>query len=239
MPKPPRHNYTETINGISFPMIFVKGGEFFMGDNKGYRIQIPDFHIGQTPVTQEQWRAIMGADPPELYFKGNTRPVERVSWDDIVSGTKETLGISFLEAFNQKARYEGYQLPSESMWEYAARGGKRSEGYIYAGSNNLKEVGWYRENSHRETKPVGLKLPNELGLYDMSGNVFEWCADDWKASLEGTPADGSPRRVEGEKERMVRGGSWYFFGNNCRVAFRDGDYSGTRDNDLGFRLARY
>jgi formylglycine-generating enzyme required for sulfatase activity len=102
MPTPPRHNYTETINGIEFPMVFVDGGIFFMGEDENYPIQVPDFHIGQTPVTQEQWRAVMGGDPARLYFKGNTRPVERVSWDDIVQGTSKTGNIAFLDAFNQK-----------------------------------------------------------------------------------------------------------------------------------------
>ena len=155
----------------------------------------------------------------------------------------------FLQALNDKTdaarqRHEEdglkYRLPSEAQWEYAARGGKNQPEIRFAGSRNLKEVGWYDDNSHSETKPVGLKLPNELGLYDMSGNVDEWCADHWQDSLEGIPKDGRPRLLEGQKKA-----AWFVAGlgttinNYCRVADRYRYDSNDRYDNIGFRLARY
>ncbi|NJL76778.1 MAG: formylglycine-generating enzyme family protein [Saprospiraceae bacterium] len=133
---------------------------------------------------------------------------------------------------------ENYCLPSEAQWEYAARGGQQSKGFEYAGSHNLKEVGWYKTNSHSETKPVGLKKANELGLYDMSGNVREWCADEWNDDFQNAPKDGSPAKGD-NSEFVVRGGSWIFGANDCSVSVRDRDDSDGRDFDIGFRVSLY
>lgn len=142
---------------------------------------------------------------------------------------------------NPKSKFSGgYRLPTEAEWEYAARGGPNPEGrprYEYAGGNKLDEVGWYSENSHRETKPVGLKLPNELGIYDMSGNVWEWCEDQWHGNYEGAPADGSAwRGQEQGAARVSRGGSWGDDAGLCRCASRFYWLPQLRYIHVGFRL---
>ena len=208
---------------------------------------LPDFHLCKYPVTQAQWKKIMGDNPS--YFKGDDLPVEQVSWDD---------AQAFLKKLNATlpAGQKPYRLPSEAEWEYAAKGGNQSKGFEYAGSNDLKEVGWYWENSgdkplsgnwnwaritanNCKTHPVGRKKPNELGLYDMSGTVWEWCQDVWHEDLKGTPADGSARTSGGDQSRrVVRSGSWNDYSNNCRAAARGGDYTDNRNDFIGFRLAR-
>jgi formylglycine-generating enzyme required for sulfatase activity len=195
-----------------------------------HKVTVKDFYLSKYPVTQALWRAVMGDDPPELAFKGSGhRPVERVSWDDTQL---------FIQQLNERTG-ESYRLPTEAEWEYAVRGGIYSNRYKYAGSNKLKEVGWYDENSHDETKPVGLKFPNELGLYDMSGNVYEWCADVWHENYEDAPSDGSAWMEGGEQNRrVVRGGSWGNSSDYCRVAYRYRVIQGSRYYDFGFRLAR-
>jgi len=222
-------------------LVFIEGDTFRMGtpedNHEGHGrerpvhdVTVPSFYLAKYPVTQRLWQAVMGSDPERLAFKGSgSRPVERVSWDD---------AQEFIQKLNQLTG-ERYRLPSEAEWEFAARGGIDSNGYKYAGSNKLKEVGWYDENSHGETKPVGLKFPNELGLYDMSGNVREWCEDVWHDNYEGAPDDGSAWVKGGEQNfRVVRGGSWYYFVNYCRVSYRFFDLADIRDYFFGFRLAR-
>ncbi|WP_353484869.1 SUMF1/EgtB/PvdO family nonheme iron enzyme, partial [Haliscomenobacter sp.] len=153
-------------------LVLVPGGTFMMGsdDPEAYddekeihAVTLPDFAIGKYPVTQALWAAIMGDNPAN--FQGANRPVEQVSWED---------AQRFLQKLNatdtRLAADQHFRLPSEAEWEYAARGGQKSEGYRYTGSNVLDEVGWYNQNSHGQTQPVGLKLPNELGICDMSGN---------------------------------------------------------------------
>lgn len=239
-------NYIETINGVSFKMIFVKGGKVtFEYDDQKAEITVPDCYLAETPVTQALWRAVMGKDPEHLRFKGqDNNPVERVSWLDIVEGNKDTSEPAFLNQLNDsnQLQYEDYRLPSEAMWQFAAQGGNQTNGYKYAGSNHLKEVGWYHRNSHGETKPVKLKMPNELGFYDMSGNVWEWCQDKWIKDIKKLPRTGLPnQKGDNEKEdiRVVRGGSWNDFDVNYRLSFRNGDYSDNRLNIIGFRLSRY
>lgn len=240
----PAETYTETLpDGTSFEMIKIEGGSFMMGDDEsGYsdekpahRVTVPDFYLAKYPVTQALWQAVMGENPAR--FKGADRPVEQVSWDD---------AQKFIEKLNDQTG-KTYRLPSEAEWEYAARGGKNAlarqeigKDIIYAGGNKLKEVGWYGENSHGETKPVGLKLPNELGLYDMSGNVREWCADVWHSNYEGAPEDGSAWLSGGEQNwRVVRGGSWNYVDLLCRVSFRSWDLTDSGYDYIGFRLAGY
>ena len=232
------------INNHVFEMIHIPAGHFDMGDEHGdlisysqpikKNIHVNTFWMATYLTTQLLWQEVMDGENPSK-FKGMDRPVERVSWDEVQV---------FLEKLNnskeglEQHREDGlkYILPSEVQWEYVARGGK-NDGLKYAGSNNLKEVGWYDENSHNESKPVRKKLPNELGLYDMSGNVWEWCADDWVGNLESI-TDDQPRKAD-TKRRTVRGGAWYNNDNNCRTAFRFRFDSGDHDIDIGFRIARY
>ncbi|MBX2893595.1 MAG: SUMF1/EgtB/PvdO family nonheme iron enzyme [Saprospiraceae bacterium] len=240
----------DPIRKLEADMVAVAGGTFTMGcqdekrDGQCYddekpprQVRVADFAIGRFEVTQAQWRAVMGSDPPELYNTGcDECPVERVSWNDIQEFLKK------LNALTGKT----YRLPSEAEWEYAARGGAKSRGYLYGGSNNLDEVGWYAENAkkgntfgaQKTTRPVGTKKPNELGLYDMSGNVWEWVEDDWHGSFSGAPTDGrawvdGPRGVY----RVYRGGGWGRTSGNCRAAARDAWEPTFRDTGVGFRLA--
>ena len=242
---------TYTANGYPFQMVQVEKGSFLMqGDHE---ITFPaDFELGQYPVTQALWEAVMGENPS--HFKGAERPVERVSWDDIM-GTEEgkkqnKAKLGFLERLNALPEIAAlnaaagcrFGLPSEAQWEYAARGGHygRTRGYESAGSNYLPEVGWYNENSQQQTHPVGRKRPNALGLYDMSGNVWEWCEDVWDNSYQDAPEDGSARVKDGKEDiRVVRGGSWLSIDDLSRAALRNGNYADYRGYHLGFRLSRY
>ena len=145
-----------------------------------HEVQVPGFYIGKYPVTQALYSLITGENPSRS--KGDNHPVEQVSWEE---------AKAFIQQLNQNTR-KNYRLLTEAEWEYAARGGKFSEDYLYAGSDNLKEVGWYEENnSPNGTKAVGQKLPNELGIFEMSGNVDEWCEDDYHETYNGAPTDGS------------------------------------------------
>jgi formylglycine-generating enzyme len=227
-----------TVNGHIFRMVVVEKGSFLMQGK--HKITFPeDFELGQYPVTQALWEAVMGESWPHLRFQGKDRPVECVSWDDIRGKG------GFLDRLNALITPEdGYRfaLPSEAQWEYAARGGRYGAAFPseYAGSNYLPEVGWYTDNSQRETQRAGRKQPNVLGLYDMSGNVWEWCEDDWHDDYNGAPTDGrawvdSPRG----SFRVGRGGGWYDYPQLCRAAFRNDFRPSSRLNYfLGFRLAR-
>ncbi len=216
-------------------MICVEGGAFLMGsegeeasswEKPVHEVQLDSFYIGKFPVTQALWKAVMNENPS--FFNGDSRPVESVSWEN---------AQQFLDKLNEITG-KAYRLPTEAEWEYAARGGQQGKGYKYAGSNKLKEVGWYWENAHFETKAVGLKYPNELGIFDMSGNVWEWVEDHWHGNYNGAPADGSAwvDREEG-MSRVLRGGSWGDDPRNCRCTIRDDDRPQIRVNDVGFRLA--
>ncbi len=227
-------------NGIELDleMIEVPAGSFMMGSEKWKYTQPvhkvtfdKPFFIGKYPVTQRLWKQVMGENNNPSRFKGDSRPVEMVSWD---------MAKEFINKIN---KYTGktYRLPSESEWEYAARGGKEiaKENLTFSGSNRLKEVGWYNRNSLKETKPVGLKMPNQLGIHDMSGNVREWCEDKWNDNYDWYTNDGSPF-LSGETDlRVVRGGSWYYDVINCSVFDRGWNFPDYRTDNIGFRLARY
>lgn len=209
---------------IKIDMISIKEGTFHFGDKVS--VTLSDFKIGKYPVTQAQWREIMGNNPS--HFKGDDLPVETVSWYE---------AVEFIQKLN-KLTGENYRLPTEAEWEYAARGGRLSKGYKYAGSDNVDEVAWHEGNSNDKTHPVGSKAPNELGLHDMSGNVWEWCEDDWHINYQGAPTDGrawvdSPRG----DGRVLRGGSWDDYAGSCRVSVRGGNAPAGRNTDVGFRLA--
>lgn len=242
MSDPTPEIHTETIKTregalFSFRMIEVIGGIFDMGaddedafnDEKPiHQVTVPGFWMGEFPVTQALWQAVLGENPS--YFPGLDRPVEQVSWDMITQ--------RFLLALNKQTG-QNYRLPTEAEWEYAARGGSHHSPYRYAGSHRLKDVAWYYENSHGETKQVGLKQPNALGLYDLSGNVDEWCADHKHENYEGAPTDGSAWIDKGDEGRLrvLRGGSWHDFDPRyCRVSYRDDNAPGKDFSSVGFRL---
>ena len=232
-------SFTEVLpNGVSFEMIFVEGGEFDMGakekeadkeDKPVHRIKLDSFFIGKLLVVQVLWENIMGDNPSS--FKGDNLPVENVSWDDT---------IDFLEKLNMLTDKQ-YRLPSEAEWEYAARGGIYCEDYIFSGSDKLKEVGWFIDSNVSETSPVGQKYGNELGLYDMSGNVWEWC-NDWysgkyyKQCLKKRIVNNPKGPLVG-KERIFRGGSWYSEINYCKTSYRNKRRPSHKGNNIGFRLA--
>jgi sulfatase modifying factor 1 len=233
------------VHGHTFHTILVEKGTFTMGsDNSEYNFEKPahqvtitaDFELSEYPVTQALWQAVMGAEWQETYFKGADRPVENISWDD-AQGFLVEMNKWYRDSGQAAGRPGVFCLPTEAQWEYAARGGRygKSLSFEYAGSNRLEEVGWYRGNSHGETRPVGRKQPNVLGLYDMSGNVWEWCQDWYGSYSSGSVTD--PVGPNSGSDRVCRGGSWSFSGGYCRVAGRYYDPPGDRDGSLGFRLA--
>jgi formylglycine-generating enzyme required for sulfatase activity len=223
-----------TVNGIAFSMIQVQGGTFNMGatseqqkpdnDEKPvHQVTLLDYYIGETEVTQALWNAVMGTNPSA--FKGDNLPVETISWKDC-----QTF-ISRLNALTGQK----FRLPTEAEWEFAARGGNNSRGYQFSGSNNLSEVAWFSDNSLECTHDVKTKGPNELGIYDMSGNVWEWC-QDWKESY-GTKAVMNPTGATAGTDRVHRGGSWFNYAQYCRLAFRFYNTPECRSDFLGLRLA--
>ncbi len=227
-------DFTEKIGNTAFDMIAVKEGTFKMGDEHNdlwdatkpvHNVNIKDFFIAKYQVTQKLWQEIMGNNPSN--FKGDNLPVETVSWDDVQE---------FIKKLNSKTSKK-YRLPSEAEWEFAARGGTESNGYKYAGSNNIDEVAEYRRNNGKNTKNVGGKKANELGIYDMSGNVWEWCQDKWNDDYKGAPTDGSAWESGSGSLRVYRGGGWSINAGYCRVAYRYYYYADARSNNLGFRLA--
>lgn len=227
---------TFTANGVSFEMIYIAPGEFMMGDEVGdldsnfrpvHRVRLGGYWMAKYPVTQRLYQAVTRKNPSE--FTGNEeRPVERVCWND---------AQAFIKQLNALAG-DGFRLPTEAEWEYAARGGAKSRGYRYAGSNELGEVAWYLDNSGKQTYPVGQKKGNELGLYDMSGNTFEWCKD-WYASdyYARSPLD-NPKGADNGNRRVVRGGSWFGDGDYCRVACRRSNDPANFNVNIGFRVCR-
>ena len=226
---------TVTVNGVSFRMIGVQGGTFTMGatseqgsdafdDEKPvHQVTLSSFSIGETEVTQELWQAVMGSNPS--YFKGARRPVEQVSWEDCQD---------FIRRLNSLTG-RNFRLPTEAEWEYAARGGNRSNGYKYAGGSSIGDVAWYTDNSSSTTHDVGTKRANELGLYDMSGNVWEWC-QDWYGSYS-SGSQTNPRGASSGSYRVNRGGCWATIARGCRVSNRCNDTLTSRNGSLGMRLA--
>jgi formylglycine-generating enzyme required for sulfatase activity len=215
-------------------MVFVQGGTFWMGcsqEQQGscdddesplHSVTVSSFHIGKYEVTQAQWKLIMGNNPSN--FKGDNLPVENVSWHD---------AQEFISRLNA-ATGKRYRLPTEAEWEYAARGGNKSAGYKYSGSHNLNNVAWFKDNSGSTTHVVGTQLPNELGIYDMSGNVREWCSD-WYGSYS-TAAQRDPIGANSSSYRVGRGGSWYGSASSCTVSIRGDNTPSYRDNNVGFRV---
>ena len=224
------------VERIRSCMLEVQGGSFLMGatqeqgedaletEKPAHAEKVGDFMICRYPVTQGEWEALMGDNPSD--FRGDPQlPVETVSWED---------AMSFIALLNSLTD-GGYRLPTEAEWEYAARGGHLSKGFRYSGGDDPDEVAWTRGNSGARTHPVGLLKPNELGLYDMSGNVWEWCAGPWRDYTS------DPSVVPDERpypnHRASRGGSWLSDPMFARVSSRSGDIRSYRGHDSGFRLA--
>ncbi|MDZ7878180.1 MAG: SUMF1/EgtB/PvdO family nonheme iron enzyme [Saprospiraceae bacterium] len=245
------HPQTFKDSPLAFNMIAIEGGTFDMGsedyaDEKPvHKVTLTDYWLCEHPVTQAVWEYIMGSNPS--HFKGANRPVENVSWDDIADKKNVNNFLSKLNKDTEGSRppRTEYRLPTEAQWEYAAKGGKywRAYPFEYSGSDKLNEVGWYDENSHNETKPVGLKTPNLLGLYDMSGNVWEWCADWYdsdfyeKCEKQGT-VENPCNDVEGSN-RVFRGGSYFHDAQYCRPTYRSNYTPSIRNFDIGFRLGLF
>lgn len=229
-------NQTFTVNGVHFTMVAVEGGgTFTMGatseqgsdafedEKPAHEVTLSDYYIGQTEVTQALWKAVMGSNPS--YHRGDNLPVEQVSWDDCQV---------FIQKLNQLTGKQ-FRLPTEAEWEYAARGGRKSRGYKYAGDNNIDSVAWYKGNSVYETHPVATKQANELGIYDMSGNVREWCSD-WDGDYQSFSLS-DPQGPSSGSFRVFRGGGYYNDAGNCRVSDRFRDTPDFRLNYLGLRLS--
>lgn len=238
-----------TVNGVTFKMVTVQGGTFSMGgtaeqgddvfnsERPVHQVTLSSFAIGQTEVTQELWQAVMGTNPSAFnstyYGIDLQRPVERVTWNDCQQ---------FIAALNQLTG-KTFRLLTEAEWEYAARGGNKSQGYKYSGSNDINEVALYWGNiqSHSVgtagygTQAVATRLPNELGIYDMSGNVLEWCSD-WYGDYSGE-AQTNPTGPESGYRRVLRGGSFARDADVCRVSCRDGWSPTGLFSDVGLRLA--
>jgi formylglycine-generating enzyme required for sulfatase activity len=211
--------FTEKLaNGIRLEMVSLPAGKFLMGSSESdnekppHQVKVSSFAIGKYPITQAQYQAVMGTNPS--HFKNNPQnPVEQVSWNDA-------------QAFCQKLSQitgKTYRLPTEAEWEYACRAGTTTRYYFGDNDNQLGDYAWYEGNSNRTTHPVGQKKPNGWGLYDMSGNVWEWCEDDWHDSYAGAPDDGTAwidNDNRSQSRKCLRGGSWFLIPNDCRSAGR-------------------
>lgn len=230
----PLSNKQRILGNLIRNMVFVKGGTFAMGATKDqgeqvfedekpmHYVTLSSFYIGKYEVTQEEWFLIMGNNPSEN--KGNKLPVENVDWYDC---------HEFIEKLNEMTGKD-FRLPTEAEWEYAARGGNRSQWNKYSGSNQLGDIAWFIDNSREVTHNVGLKRPNELGLYDMSGNVWEWC-EDWYGEYEKDNPLTPTGSVYGSN-RVIRGGGWESRSANCRTAARRAIDPQYYSENIGFRL---
>ena len=224
---------TFTAGGVTFKMVRVEGGTFTMGatseqgsdadsdESPAHRVTLPTYYIGETEVTQALWQAVMGNNPS--HFKGYNLPVEQVSWEDCQN---------FIRKLNSMTK-QNFRLPTEAEWEFAARGGNKSQGCKYSGNHAIDKVAWYTNNSGSKTHPVKTKTANELGVYDMSGNVWEWC-QDWYGRFS---PQTNPKGPSSGSYRVFRGGSWNYFAKYCRVSIRSNSTPDYRYYNLGFRLA--
>lgn len=236
-------NKVFTVNGVTFTMVFVESGTFTMGataeqqepfddEKPPHRVTLTKgFYIGETEVTQALWKAVMGFTPMASGSQwlterglGDDFPAYFISYEDVQQ---------FISQLNSLTGAQ-FRIPTEAEWEYAARGGSKSKGYQYSGSNNISDVAWYTNNSGYKTHAVKTKKANELGLYDMSGNVLEWCSD-WKGNYTSSPAV-DPTGADSGDIRVLRGGCFHYSARSCRVASRDGSLPSFRHYGIGFRL---
>ena len=235
-------DYTETAYGVDMSMVWVEGGSFDMGSNSGYdderpvhRVTLAGYWIGATEVTQAQWESVMGTDIRQqrdkagyssLYGEGSNYPMYYVNYDE----AKE-----FCRRLSERTG-RTYTLPTEAQWEYAARGGRDGvrDNYTYSGSNSIGSVAWYDGNSGNSTNPVGRKSPNQLGLYDMSGNLWEWCLDYYRSYSSSSQTN--PTGPSSGDSQVLRGGSWLNGGSRCRVPYRDYYNPSYRYYGRGFRV---
>ena len=224
------------VGSVTYSFVRVRAGSFTMGatseqenpwddEKPAHRVTLTsDYWMGATEVTQALWKAVMGSNPSE--FIGDERPVESVSWDDCQA---------FIEKLN-RITGKRFRLPTEAEWEYAARGGGSSRGYQYAGGSNVGNVAWYYGNAGGETHPVGQLRANELGLYDMSGNVWEWCQDWYGKDYYSSGSQTNPTGPSSGSYRVLRGGSWLNFARCCRSSNRGSCTPDNRNSYDGFRL---
>lgn len=223
------------VNGVSFNMIKVDGGSFYMGatfeqgneskewEKPVHHVTLNSFYIGETEVTQALWKAVMKQNPSN--FRGDNLPVDNVSWDDC---------NEFCRLLSQKTG-KIFRLPTEAEWEFAARGGNKSNHYKYSGSNNLYEVAWCLDNSDSIPHPVKTKKPNELGIYDMTGNAWEWCSDWYERYHD--YSQNNPHGPSSGEYRVHRGGGWLNSPLYCRISYRYYAKQGRRNDFRGLRLA--
>ena len=227
-------NHVLRVGNVAYNMKRVEGGTFTMGataemsepdsdEKPTHQVTLSSYAIGETEVTQALWQAVMGNNPS--YFKGDILPVESVSWDDCQT---------FINKLN-KLTGQRFRLPTEAEWEFAARGGNRSNHTQYSGSSRLDDVAWYGDNSGDKTHPVKTKRANELGIYDMAGNVREWC-QDWKGSYSSS-SQSNPTGPGSGSGRVNRGGGWGIIARYCRSSYRGCNSTGSRYYNLGLRLA--
>lgn len=229
---------TYSVKGVEFTMVKIPAGEFRMGTSKekdteaeeqempSHRVVLSPYQIGKYEVTQELWVAVMGKNPSK--WQDSHKPVEDISWYDCQK---------FIKKLN-KLTGGSFRLPTEAEWEYAARGGNKSQDYKYSGSNNIDEVAWYGENSGKGPHKVGLKKSNEVGLYDMSGNIMEWCKDGERTYNGFWYDDPEGKLIKNFMCPCVRGGFWDLDAKDCRNTCRSAIGADYKSPGIGFRLAK-
>jgi formylglycine-generating enzyme required for sulfatase activity len=217
--------------GLKSDMVLVQGGTFSMGSDDGeknekpvHTVTVNSFYICKYFVTQAQWQAVMGYNPS--LKKCDDCPVENITWDEAQTYCKKQSELTG----------RGYRMPTEAEWEYAARGGKKSDAFTYSGSNNIDDVAWYGSNAGGAPHPVGQKQPNELGLYDMTGNAWEWCSDWYDENYYGSGPAQNPQGASTGPLRVIRGGSWRSPPRDCRAVDRNFDLPDYHSGSIGFRL---